>query len=183
MRKIITIGLLICLATYLSAQVNTKKVDLKFGIGTSLQGSGDMTTLSFENELNYKINKYFSISFAIDYGKSDRGVNASTSLVQGNLNIYFSPFKNSGKNNFKIGTGLSAMKVSDFYALSITQENYGVTTGDFVFEKRNSLGFNIIIENEYILSKKYLIGLKLFTQPYFNGDISTGGFLKFGVIL
>ena len=47
----------------------------------------------------------------------------------------------------------------------------------------NSLCIWEVIEHDYQLTSKFLVGAKLFTQSYFNGDISTGGFLKVGFVL
>lgn len=171
------------MATQLSAQDNQKKFDVKFGVGTSFLGSGDMTTINFENELNYKFSQYFSTSFTLNYGKSISGVYETSSYIQENLNIFISPFKNSRKNDFRVGTGFSIMNISDTF---VYQEEYGSGTEPSItynFDKRNSLGFNIIIENTYSINDKFLIGLKLFSQPYTNGDINSGILLKCGLKL
>ena len=52
---------------------------------------------------------------------------------------------------------------------------------DYDFDNSNSLGFNIIIENSYLITDKFLVGLKLFTQPYNNGDINSGLMSKCGL--
>ncbi|HDO27853.1 MAG TPA: hypothetical protein ENH02_07030 [Bacteroidetes bacterium] len=38
-----------------------------------------------------------------------------------------------------------------------------------------------LMEDSNIFSNNFLIGLKLFTQPYTNGDINSGIILKFGL--
>jgi len=182
MKKYIII-ILFVIATQLNAQDNQKKFDIKFGVGISLLGTGDMTTINFENELNYKISQYFSTSFTLNYGRSNSGVYETSSYFQGNLNIFISPFKNSRKNDFRIGTGFSIMNISDSYYFS---QDSGAGTGQtspYNFDKRNSYGFNIIIEDTYSIKDRYLIGLKLFTQPYTNGDINSGILLKCGLKL
>ena len=167
----------------LSAQFSTKKFDVRFGAGSTLLGSGDMITLSFENELNYRINQYFTGALSLVYGRSNKGVWETASYVQGNLNIYVSPFRNNRRNDFRIGTGLSIYDVTDAYEQSTTYDNGIIVDVDHIIENRNSFGYSIIIEDSYRINEKFLIGLKLFTQPYTNGDINSGGFLKFGIIL
>jgi len=182
MKKFLVI-ILSVIATQLSAQDNHKKFDVKFGVGISLLGTGDMTTINFENELNYKFSHYFSTSFTLNYGKSISGVYETSSYIQENLNIFISPFKNSRKNDFRIGTGFSIMNISDSYYF---EEECGVgieQSSPYHYDKRNSLGFNIIIENTYSINARFLIGLKLFTQPYTNGDINSGILLKCGLKL
>jgi hypothetical protein len=34
------------------------------------------------------------------------------------------------------------------------------------------VGYNVIVENEITVAKKYLTGLKAMMQPYLNGDIN-----------
>ncbi len=133
-----------------------------------------------ENELNYFINNFFSTSISAGYGRSNSGVFETSSFVQGNLNIYISPFKNSKKNDFRIGTGMSYMNISDAYLESVNYEN-GIIDEDYRFDNRNSIGINIILENTYSITDKIMLGLKLFTQPYKNGDINSGLMLKLGL--
>ncbi len=71
--------------------------------------------------------------------------------------------------------------VSDTYESSENWVNGVIVDSGNDFDKRNSLGYNIIIENSYLLTDKYLLGLKLFTQSYNNGDINSGVMLKFGL--
>jgi len=164
----------------LSAQEEKKMFDVRFGIGTSLLGSGDMRTLTIENELNYKISRYFGGSLSMDFGRSNAGVYETASFIQGNLNLFVSPFKNSGLNDFRIGAGLSIMNVSDAYLQSADYVNGQLVDADYQFDLRNSLGYSIIIEDTYSITDKFLVGLKVFTQPYSNGDINSGILLKFG---
>jgi hypothetical protein len=175
------------LAAFLSLQAigqeNTNKLDLRLGTGVSLLGSGDMITFNFENELNVKINQYFSSSASINLGRSNYGVSETASFVQGNLNVFFSPLKNNKRFDFRVGTGLSYYNISVAYESSQYWENGVLVDTDYEFDNRNSLGFNIIIENSYLITDKFLVGLKLFTQPYNNGDINSGVMLKFGLIL
>jgi len=180
LKKYLVIVLFV-IATQLNAQDKQTKFDVKFGVGISLLGTGDMTTINFENETNYKISQYFSTSFTLNYGRSNSGVYETSSYIQGNLNIFISPFKNNRKNDFRIGTGFSIMNISDSYYF-LQECGVGIEqTSPYHFDKRNSSGFNIIIEDTYSINEKYLIGLKLFTQPYFNGDLNSGVLLKFGL--
>jgi len=41
----------------------------------------------------------------------------------------------------------------------------------------------MIIENTFSISNELLLGIKLYSQPYFNGDINSGFLLKLGVKL
>jgi hypothetical protein len=140
-------------------------------VGTSLLGTGDMHTLMLENELNYFISNSFATSISLGYGRSNYGVFETASFVQGNLNIYFSPFKNNKKNDFRIGTGLSYYNVSDGSERSSD------------YQTRNSVGVNIILEHTYLLTERLRLGVKAFTQPYENGDINSGVLLKMGIRL
>ncbi|MDX1906149.1 MAG: hypothetical protein SF053_03885 [Bacteroidia bacterium] len=166
-----------------SAQQAASKLDLRFGIGSSLLGTGDMQTIMFENELNVHLNNYITLGGGLGYARSDRGIREQASFTQLNANIYISPFKNTRKNDFRLGTGASWYAISDVYESTRIFENGQVVDVDYVFEKRNSIGFNVILENTYLITEKYMLGVKLFTQPYQNGDINSGVLVKFGVNL
>jgi len=181
MKKLALIIIAVLIWTTGNAQETESRIDFRFGVGTSLLGTGDMQTIMFENEANIKWNRYFTLGAGLGYAKSDDGVFEQASFIQLNTNVYISPFKNSRKNDFRVGTGLSWYSVSDVYQSSATYQNGQLIDSEYVFDKRSSIGFNIIIENTYSIGEKFLLGLKLFTQPYQNGDINSGIMLKFGI--
>ncbi|WP_017733506.1 hypothetical protein [Nafulsella turpanensis] len=172
------------LSVQLFAQEVDKPFDLRFGLGTSLLGSGDILTITLENELNYKLTKYFTTGLSLNYGRSNNGVYGTTSYIQGNLNVFISPFKNTRKNDFRIGTGVSLYNVSDTHLLYRWFDSSGeLVEINYDVDVRKSYGYNIILEDTYSINSKLLLGLRLFTQPYLNGDINSGVLLKFGVKL
>jgi hypothetical protein len=181
MKKLTLIIIAVLIWTTGNTQETESRIDFRFGVGTSLLGTGDMQTIIFENEANFKLNRYFTLGAGLAYAKSDDGVFEQASFIQLNTNVYISPFKNSSKNEFRVGTGLSWYSVSDVYQSSATYQNGQLIDSEYEFDKRSSIGFNIIIENTYSIKEKYLLGLKLFTQPYQNGDINSGIMLKFGI--
>ncbi|WP_282782000.1 hypothetical protein [Phaeodactylibacter xiamenensis] len=176
-----TLFLIILICASVSTQA--QETDLRFGVGGSFLGSGDMRAIMLENEANLKLNRYFALSGGLGFGTSNDGALDQASFLQLNANVYVSPFRNTGRNDFRLGTGLSWYTVSESYnALSISH------TGEIVDSKlqsdqRNALGFSLIIENTYSVTERLLVGLKAFTQPYQNGDINSGILLKFGVKL
>jgi hypothetical protein len=76
---------------------------------------------------------------------------------------------------------MSYLNISDAYLESTYYENGIIVDEDYIFDNRSSIGMNIILENTYNLSEKFMLGLKLFTQPYKNGDINSGLLLKLGL--
>ncbi len=102
--------------------------------------------------------------------------------------FFFSPFKNHKKHNFKVGTGLS------FIYLSETHEDGQIgffTDPYFAVSARSGLGFNAIIDHEIAIGKRYLIGGRIIFQPYegrnldiYAPDYASMGFLvRFGIRL
>ena len=91
MKKTIILLLTFTLLLNLNAQQTKNKFDFKFGTGIGFMGSGDMVALGFENDINYKINDYFSTGILLNYGKSDLGVDIHSDYIMGGLNIFFSP--------------------------------------------------------------------------------------------
>lgn len=104
MKKII-LFLLVSLSFSVYSQETVSKLDLRLGVGFSFLGTGDMVTKTFENELNYYINNNFTKSPSICFAKSIYGVYEMTSYTQGNVNFFYSPFKNNKANDFRIGIG------------------------------------------------------------------------------
>jgi hypothetical protein len=160
---------------------NSKNLDLRFGAGISILGTGDLTTFNYENELNLKFNKYFTGSVSLNLGKGNSSNYRSASFIQGNINVLISPFTNVKRFDFRVGTGLSLYGISDIYQSDFWVNN--TLYENYKFDRRSSFGFNVIIENSYLLNDKYMIGLKIFSQPYFNGDINSGMMLKLGIKL
>ncbi len=110
------------------------------------------------------------------------GVFETASYLQGNLNLFISPFKNTRRNDSRVGTGVSFYNVSDARLLSSRHDASGdLIEAEYGFDERNSYGYNIILEDTYSFTNKFLVGFKLFSQSYFNGDINSGILLKFGV--
>ena len=180
MKKLVLLTTLMFLGIICKAQESASKLDVRLSFGTSLLGTGDMQTLMIENELNLKLSKYWAVSGGLAYAKSNNGVFEQASFIQANTNIYISPFKNDGNNDFRLGTGLSWYGVSDVHLSSATYKNDQFFYKEYKFDNRKSIGLNVIIEHTYLLTAKSMIGIKLFSQPYQNGDINSGILLKFG---
>ncbi len=172
---------LIACSLQVIGQEKTDNLDFRLGAGISLLGSGDMVTFNYENEINYKLNQYFTSSVSLNLGRSNYGVSETASFVQGNINVFLSPFKNINRFDFRVGTGLTYYNISDAYESSQNWENGVLVDTDYEFDMRNSFGYNIIIENSFSLTNRLFVGLKLFTQSYFNGDINSGLLLKLGL--
>jgi hypothetical protein len=161
------------------ADEDTRKFDFRTGLGYSFLGTGDMSGVYIENELNYKLSHYLTSSVSFGLGECFSGVLRAAAYLQGNVNLFLSPFKNTGKYDLRVGVGLSLNKVFDIrqnYFNNIDEGVYDV----YSYENRSSIGYNIIIEYSYTIYDNYLIGVKLYTQPYENGDINSGISFKFG---
>ena len=81
----------------------------------------------------------------------------------------------------RFGGGLSYYKYNGTTLVRSTIVNGETVAIKYENEKRSSFGFNMIIEMSYLISNKFLTGVELFTQPYFNdinsGIMFTGGFV------
>ncbi len=188
-----------------------KKFDIRFGAGWSLLGTGDLGAVNFENEFNFKFSRYFTASASFNYGRvsNDRQsiatsyiivggkVYSSTtvnhwyhnaSFLQGNINLFISPFRNNRKNDLRIGAGISLYNIAEAYVQGYRsvheewQPVYGEELATWEYDKRTSFGWNIIVEDTYTIKEKFLIGIKAFTQPYLNGDINSGFMGKVGYV-
>lgn len=179
MKKTIILLLALNFLFYLNAQQKMSRFDFKFGSGIGFMGDGDMLTLGFENDLNYKINNYLSAGILLNYGKSDHGVDIHSDYLMGGVNIFFSPFKNNKKNNFKIGTGYSFFNNTNVY-----EKSWDSIQGfEYTYDRRKTGGLNLIFEDEQIVYEKFLIGGKLFLNGSISGANMIGAVVKFGVLL
>ena len=181
MKKQFLILFMLALSSSAFAQQSPSKFNLKLGLGTSLLGTGDMQTLLLENELNYKLTPYFTTSASINFARSNRGAYETTSYAQGNVNIFFSPLRNTGSHDLRIGIGLSYYSVSDAWQNRVVLQNGEVIEISYGFEDRDTVGVNGILEYSFAITEKLSLGAKVFLQVYGNEDINTGSLLTFGV--
>lgn len=184
MKNLFTTLLVLSILGGVHAQ-QSPKLDLRIGMGSSFLGTGDIRTSMMENELNYTFNNYLTISGSLAYAKGGFGglYASSATFLQSNANVFISPFKNSKQNDFRLGTGVSYYDVSHAYTAATFLIDGELQEVNYKLENRTSIGLNIIVENSYAITDKFIIGLKLFTQPYKNGDINSGVLLKFGINL
>lgn len=153
-QRIFLLSIALFFALNTKAQENTHKFDFKVGYGYGFLMMPVMYTFGIENELNFKLNNYFSTSISIGYGKSDHGVDIHSDYVIGSANIFISPFKNNKSNNFKIGSGYSFFNLTDIYLLDGWSEYYSYFSGTVG-------GFNVIFEDEQMIFSKFLIGVNV----------------------
>ena len=187
MKKLLLI-LFIFSSIQLFSQEKAQKLDFKFGTGITLFIEDENLCLSFENEINYKLNKYFSNSLSVNYGKNINNINNSyiLSYLSGSINMFFSPFKNNKINELKIGTGYTFIKYDE--SLNIDPEvfvkpEFMISSQTIVKINKLSL-LNVIIEYNYLITNKYLVGLNTSVRLNTKQDfIDTGLMLKLGVVL
>ena len=186
MKKIFTIALILVSVTLFSqTKQNTgfSKFDLRTGTGISFLSSGDYMCINFENELNYKISNYFTTSATLDVGKNFTGDHSSAMFIEGSLNLFISPCKNNGLNDFRVGSGISVFNISDTY-LSSSYYYMGHYYNDYIFRNETAFGGAlVIVEDTFRLNNRFSLGIKAFLKAFFNGDMHHGAVLKFGVDL
>ena len=183
MKKTIIFIISIVITLNLTAQEKTHKFDFKIGSGLGLMGSGDLIALCFENELNYKLDNYFSTSISLGIGRSIEFNKRHNDYLQRSLNLFISPFRNDKKNNFKIGLGYSRINETVTY-LSSWYYYPDTYIDKFEYSGSSINAFNMIIENEYKITSRFLIGGKLFmTIGIEEGGIISGVMIKFGYVL
>jgi hypothetical protein len=168
MRKLFIFLFLTTLTISINAQ--TSRLNYKFGTGFGFMGSGDMLTISFENELNLAITRHLAVASSFGYGKSDTGVHIHSDYLMGSANLFVSPFRNDRINNFRVGVGASVFSYTSFYEKSWSTE----TGSEYDFYRRRTTGFNVILEDELMVGPKLLVGGKL----YLTGGVAQGGILS-----
>lgn len=182
--RIAFVNILILLgAASLNAQspISSHRFMGKLSLEQGLAGTGDMTLIRMENALEYRLNRYFTPSVSLALAKSDRGYYLTTSLIQSNANIFFSPFGNDRRNDLRIGAGISGMRVSSFYENGRRFEAGQLVETTYAFDQANTYGFNVILEDNFRVSQHFFIGLQMSYQLFENGDQIIGGGLNIGI--
>ncbi|SFF48812.1 hypothetical protein SAMN04488541_10417 [Thermoflexibacter ruber] len=177
MKNIIYLCLLF-LSTIAYAQEKPSTLDLKIGLGFGLI---NIPAYKLENELTKKWNRFFSSSISIGFavGNGDNYMK-SLDVIEGAINGFISPFGNQKKNNFKIGLGLAFIRSNNTRVVYKTEPPFVQVPEEWyaLYEERRR-NLNIIIDYERCIGKKYLIGARITSQPYF----SIIPFLRFGIKL
>lgn len=156
--------------------------EFRLGLGPSLLGTGDMRCLAIENEYNYRLNSYFKIGAALQSGNSENGAFIHSNFRQAGIHLYLSPFKNTGEGDFRMGTGLNYYRVYNVYASSTTFVNGVIVDETIVRESEKSAGVTIQMEYSRMVTSVLSLGLKAYSNPYFNGDIQSGILLRAGIL-
>ncbi|MCZ2101748.1 MAG: hypothetical protein LC107_09445 [Chitinophagales bacterium] len=166
-----------------NAQSEMRKFDIKIGVGVGQDRLNDVLLYNLENELTYKMNTYFIASAFVNLGRGGE-LNpdhlaigdSNVSSVLGGFNILISPFKNNKVNNFKVGAGIGWFRSTETYV------RYNFKNYEYNYIEDKGVGLNLIVEDEYRIKDRYLLGLKF----YLNGEKyiadALGGLLRFGVI-
>ena len=157
-----------------------KPLTLQIGGGLMLAGTGDVICRQMETELSAKLNNYFALAGNVTFGKSVGSDFDQSAFYQFNTNILVSPFKNSRKNDFRMGTGLSISDVTDIYDTERMFENNQLVYTKAVIDKRTATGINFILDYQHQAAERFVIGARLINQQYTNGDINTGFLLRMG---
>ncbi len=171
------------------SQDKISKLDIRFGIGTSQLNNlsyPEISTVAIESEINYKLSKYFAISGSLNYlfGIPKR-YDFSNGFSQFNANffqissaIFYSPFKNNKNNDFRVGVG--PVWITGYINVD-GESNYCSKCQFFkapeiqTYIKENVLTANFIIEDSYTINEQFIVGLKLYYQPY----LPTSDFYRF----
>lgn len=160
-----------------NAQGNHKRIDLRFGAGTTRLGSNRYVGTT-EMEINRKFTPYWAVGVSLAYGRNVSDQFRHTSFEQSNVNFFISPFRNNRKNDFRMGAGLSYYDMAEAFATGMLYNPLEIRYDSY---KTNSFGFNLIIENSYMLNGRFFIGIKASAQPYLNKGVNYGATLKAGV--
>ncbi|HAA10626.1 MAG TPA: hypothetical protein DCE41_02585 [Cytophagales bacterium] len=179
---LLSLGLSVALLGSVRAQeVESKPSNLDFrtGTGISLLGTSSMVMLTVENELNYRITPHFTASLSGGVARSVWGYSESASYFQGNANVFVSPFRNTRYLDFRLGSGLSYIDVTEVANGLLDQRGNWITFQNEP-SQRQSLGINFVVEYSLNIGERYLIGTKIYTQQYTQGDANTGLMLRAG---
>jgi hypothetical protein len=192
MKKHFIIIIFFCLGSSVFAQEKPATVDIRFGVG--MVRMQDIRLYRFENELTKKWNRFLSSSLSLNFAVGGGETIKSLTALNGDINVFVSPFGNQKKHNFKLGTGISYMYIQEtesyyrgeLFPLLRPGEPIEVLTDNI----RRGVELNFIIDYEISIGKRYLIGTRAIMQPQreYRDPRTTiyafiGGHIKFGMKL
>lgn len=164
-----------------NAQTKDKRVDIRLGAGmTYIDKNSSIST--FEVETNRKLSSYFAVGASLAFGRDAADKFNMTSFEKVQLNLFVSPFKNNRRNDFRIGAGIGYFDIAGYQATGMQFDAEATKHHSY---KNSSFGFNFSVENSYMLTNRFFIGIKAFAEPYLKETINTnyGAILKLGVKL
>ena len=160
-------------------KVNAQKT-AHFGAGYILMGTGDMSGLVIDTELDFELSRRFSVGGGLAFAKTDSGVFEQASFFRLNSLLHYTPFGNATRNRFRLAAGPAFYSVSDVRLVSSETVNGVLVDADHVFESRTAFGWNFAVEDDLVVSKRLLLGLKLFFESYASGDVNVGALVRVG---
>ena len=184
-KRLVPYTFFVLLSFQLTSQEVLKKYKYELGLGVSLLGTGDNTAISIVNEVDYMYSKRLegSVSFVMGRGipRYDFLPLFASSFLQLNANILFLPVNFKNKYKLKVGTGLSFFDINSVG----TRVGYVDSNGTFIvleysFRDYSTLGYNLLIENEFHIYKNFSTSVLLMGQFYKSNDTNAGGVIKFG---
>ncbi len=175
----------ISISKSLKAQQTYKSNNYKLGLGYVLLGSGDVNSFIIVNEFSRSFTKKFEGSLNFGFGKGIPNENFSKlfslSLFQINVNTMFIPIDFKNKLKLKFGTGVSYLNIDKVGAAF----GYYDVNGNFIVEAYNienfqTIGYNLLFENELNIYSNFTASVLLFGQFYQNNNTIAGGMVKLG---
>ncbi len=153
------------------------KFDFRLGVGVMNFPSERDGSSMLEYELNYQINTLLAASASLNLGRED-----GYSYHQWNLNLFVTPFKKKQWQTLRLGMGIASHKATRSIEIftSFYSTNYIHNQTIYIPYKETVLGHNIILEKTFPIREKWLLGIKAFTQFYWNRDLNYGFLAKVG---
>ena len=179
MKKVLMLVIIYCLITSSIIAQDKPPLDyMRGGIGLAFLGSGDVliTKLEFEyiTPINRRLN--FGISSNLGYNRysdigsivPEQGSILQTYTIHVDPNIYLRTIS-IGNFHMYTGLGTSFMFVNDIRQAFLFGEEFFNSE-----DPRFSIGGNLVFQFNYDINADTALALRALTQPYMNGDISTG---------
>lgn len=150
---------------------------INIGFGVSFLGTGDVPTVSLENELRVPFNHYVKGGLNLSLGKGSTRI-AESNYLQAGLNAYVYPFRSDRAIAWYLGGGLSRINTTHTYQTNLSGQ------GDATYRQllNKEWGYQLAVGAESDLSDIYTLGTKFFTQRYTH-NVNSGILFVVGVKL
>lgn len=186
-KPLLTLFLLLYLVSFkaLGQENDFRQSNISLGWGSAMLSNGDTKAITMESEFSLAWHKIYSNSLVLNYGYSNVGIYEETHFVHLDLNFFVSPFGNEKKNIFKSGIGISFLHQNSYYQNSYEYQGNDSDLVKPIYDNNhfNSLGLVMLLEDDYNISKRVIVGAKVSLYQFMRGNNIASAVVKVGLNL
>ncbi|WP_116127555.1 hypothetical protein [Lewinella sp. IMCC34183] len=163
--------LLLCSFLFIRPEASAQdhRWDVRFGAGSTLLTLHSRVIASVEGEVNFTLNRYFTLAGSVGAADSDAGeFSPKITFLRSDVGVFISPFTNQRKHDFRLGVAGSYLTVDSPARSTVTTVNGEVVHATYENERRGGFGGAVYVDHTYTVTDRVLLGLRLAARAYDN---------------